>query len=84
MNAYRALVESFEAPIFKSMLWMNPANDLKYIANHFKITLGVANFDIQNIENEWKALKRLCSRNYPNIKSPLSFWQRILTYRQEE
>lgn len=95
MSAYRDRFKSFEDPIFKSMLWMNPANwdvsdlkygvnDIKFLARHFDIPLKEANFSIENIENEWKSFKRLCTRNYQNINSPVAFWQRILTYRREE
>ena len=95
MNTYRARFESFNDPIFKAMLWMNPANwdisnpkyglsHIRFVGFHFKTPLNESNFSIENIDNEWKSFKRLCTRNYPNIKSPLAFWQRILTYHGEE
>lgn len=57
---------------------------MTYLADHFKMTLAETNFEIKNIENESKSFERLCTRNYPHIKSPISFWQRILTYHRDE
>ena len=48
MNAYLDRFKSFEDPIFKSMLWMNPANwdvsdpkyainDILFLTRHFEI-----------------------------------------------
>ena len=95
MNAYRERFESFEGPIFKSMLWMNQANwdvsdskyglrDLMFLAKHFEVPLKSSNFSIENLENEWKSFERMCIRNYSNIKSPIVFWQKILSYRKDE
>ena len=95
MNAYRERFESFEGQIFKAMLWMNQANwdvsdskyglrDLMFLAKHFEVPLKSSNFSIENLENEWKSFKRMCIRNYSNIKSPIVFWQRILSYRKDE
>ena len=49
-----------------------------------EVPLKSSNFSIENLENEWKLFKRMCIRNYSNIKSPIVFWQRILSYRKDE
>ena len=65
MNAYRDRFKSVEDSIFKSMLWMNPANwdvsdpkhgvnDVKRLSKDFEIPLKESNFSIENIENMWK------------------------------
>ena len=74
--------ESSELGHIQFKVWL--LSDTRLVASHFKTPLNESNFSIENIENEWKSLKRLCTRNYPNIKSPLAFWQMILTYRLEE
>ena len=49
-----------------------------------KVPLKSSNFSTENLENEWKSFKRMCIRNYSNVKSPFVFWQRILSYRKDE
>ena len=88
VKAYKERFSAFSQDIFKSMEWLNQANwdlaeknyginDLLFLADHFKDTLDESKFELD-------CFKRMVNQNYGSIKTPLSMWQRILTYQASE
>ena len=95
VKAYQERFSVFSQDIFKSMKWLNQANwdlaeknyaikDLLFLADHFRDTLNESKFDLGCLKSEWWSFKRMVNQNYGSIKTPLSMWQRILTYRTSE
>ena len=82
-----------EEEIFKSMLWVDPANwsadisveltAMQTLADHFATTLQFHGFESGNLKKEWKTFKVLVKHYYNGFKAR-DLWANILQYRHKE
>ena len=67
----------FQGELYKSMLWLDPANwvdnnqeiqAITNLASHFEIPLAENNFDVTKVKSEWKNFKSAINSFHENVK----------------
>lgn len=86
---------SFEADIYKDMMWLDPANwneddptaevaSLLNLATHFKSRkTDRYTVDESAVKSEWRDLRNTVKLFYPKLKKVTQLWPKIMNYRRD-